>query len=153
MARLTGGKAKEAQHSAGHTAVPVEHLYAVVGMGLVVLLERLLGGMDMIKILASSLGRASQVFGATTHGEAWANLKLHLDCVLEAELKLGPHVERPMVVPATYFESQKVAIAEPCSALLATRSGCFGPALLTPACLPPDVPNQAAPERAGSQLA
>jgi len=66
----------------------IQDLYAVVGMGLVVFLQR---------------------------------LKLHLHCVFEAELKLGPHVERPMVVSASDFESQKVTVAKPCCTLLAAR--------------------------------
>ncbi len=81
------------------------------------------------------------------------HLKLHVHSVLEAELKFWAHVERPMVISASNFESQKVAIAEPCSTLLATRSEPCAARPCSHACLPPDLPSKVAPECAGSQLA
>ena len=86
------------------------------------------------------------------NGTRW-DLKLHVHSVLEAELELWAHVKRPMVVSASDSESQKFAIAEPCSTLLATRSEVCAAGPLTHACLPPDLPNRAGPECAGSQLA
>ena len=81
------------------------------------------------------------------------HLKLHVHSVLETELKFWAHVERPMVISASDFESEKVAIAEPCSTLLATWSEACAAGPCSHACLPPDRPSKVAPKCAGSQLA